>query len=234
MVGCVNRSGRASLREKNMSQRNFATLGRGVIGLLAACFVAIETPATAADLSAEVFVQQKHEHVEGLLHQPPSQPRDEQVRQALGEFVDFNELTHRAFGEPCPTSEPACDDLWQGYTDAQRDEVRGLLEKLVRKTYEKNLLKTLDYDIGYRGTKVNAADTRVMTEARNRLKPREPAVRVDYVVTETPQGMRVVDIVTEGSSLTKNYYDQFRKKMHNPAEGYPNIVAKLRDKLAKP
>jgi phospholipid transport system substrate-binding protein len=208
--------------------------GRAVAGWLAGCWIAMAGPAIAADIPAEVFVQQRHEHMQGLLRQPPSQPRDEQVRQALGEFVDFDGLTQRAFGEPCPSSEPSCEDLWQGYSDAQHEEVRGLLEKLVRKTYEKNLLKTLDYDVGYRGARTNAADTRVMTEAHNRLKPREPAVRVDYVVTQTPQGMRVVDIVTEGSSLTKNYYDQFRKKMHDPAEGYPNIVAKLRDKLAKP
>jgi len=212
----------------------FGTLGLGVAAWMTACLIAMAVPATAADLPAEVFVQQRHEHIEGLLRQPPSQPRDEQVRHALGEFVDFDGLAQRAFGEPCPSAEPSCEDLWQGYSDAQRDEVRGLLEKLVRKTYEKNLLKTLDYDVGYRGERQNAADIRVMTEARNRLKPREPAVRVDYVVTQGSQGMRVVDIVTEGSSLTKNYYDQFRKKMHNPGEGYPNIVAKLRDKLAKP
>src|SRR5580692_6583341 len=217
-----------------MSQPNYRNHARAVAAWLAGCLIATAATATAEDPPAEVFVQQRHEHMEGLLRQPPSQPRDEQVRQALGEFVDFDGLTHRAFGEPCPGSEPSCEDLWQGYSDAQRDEVRGLLEKLVRKTYEKNLLKTLDYDVGYRGARVNASDTRVMTEAHNRLKPREPAVRVDYVVTQTPEGMRVVDIVTEGSSLTKNYYDQFRKKMHDPAEGYPNIVAKLRDKLAKP
>ena len=62
---------------------------------------------------------------------------------------------------------------------------------------------------------------------------REPAVRVDYVVKRMGDGFKVVDIVTEGSSLTKNYYDQFRKKMHNPDEGYPNIVQKLKDKIAK-
>jgi phospholipid transport system substrate-binding protein len=212
----------------------FDNVGLGVAAWMTACLIVMAVPATAADLPAEVFVQQRHQHIEGLLRQPPSQSRDEQVRQALGEFVDFDGLAQRAFGEPCPSAEPSCEDLWQGYSDAQRDEVRGLLEKLVRKTYEKNLLKTLDYDVGYRGERQNAADIRVMTEARNRLKPREPAVRVDYVVTQGSQGMRVVDIVTEGSSLTKNYYDQFRKKMHNPAEGYPNIVAKLRDKLAKP
>jgi len=73
----------------------------------------------------------------------------------------------------------------------------------------------------------------VMTEAQNKLKPRDPAVRVDYVVEKKPTGFKVVDIVTEGSSLAKNYYDQFRKKMHTPNEGYANIVEKLREKIAK-
>src|SRR5205085_12515593 len=120
-----------------------------------------------------------------------------------------------------------------GYGEQQRSEVRDLLEQLVRKTYQRNLMKTLDYDIDYHGARESGSDTRVVTEAKNRAKPREPAVRVDYVVKQTPAGFKVVDIVTEGSSLTKNYYDQFRKKMHNPGEGYANIVQKLREKIAK-
>ena len=38
-------------------------------------------------------------------------------------------------------------------------------------------------------------------------------------------------MVTEGSSMTKVYYDQFRKKMHDPSEGYANIVQKLKEKI---
>jgi ABC-type transporter MlaC component len=73
----------------------------------------------------------------------------------------------------------------------------------------------------------------VLTEAKSKSNAHEPAVRVDYVVKQTPRGYRVVDIVTEGSSLTKNYYEQFRKKMDNPNDGYPNIVQKLREKITK-
>lgn len=186
----------------------------------------------AAD-DPQAFVEQQHHRIEQLLHQPASAARDGQLRQALGTFVDYDELTHRAFGEPCPATEPSCEDLWAGYSDQQRSEVRDLLEQLVRKTYQRNLMKTLDYDIEYHGAREAGGDTRVVTEAKNRAKPREPAVRVDYVVKQTPAGLKVVDIVTEGSSLTKNYYDQFRKKMHNPGEGYGNIVQKLRDKIAK-
>ena len=190
-------------------------------------------PVLAAGDDAQAFVQREHHHIEQLLRQAPSGGRETQVRQALGAFVGYDDLTQRAFGEPCPAAEPSCEDIWAGYTDDQRATVRDLLEQLVRKTYERNLTKTLDYDVDYRGSRDASGDTRVMTEAKNKLKPREPAVRVDYVVKRTGDGFKVVDIVTEGSSLTKNYYDQFRKKMHNPDEGYPNIVQKLKDKIAK-
>jgi len=195
--------------------------------------IALAVPARAADDPAETFIEQQHRRLEQLLHGPASPARDAQVHQALAGFVDYDELTRRAFGEPCPASLPVCEDLWSGLDDAQHAELRGLMEQLVRKNYERNLSKTLDYDVTYRGTRDTGADTRVLTEAKDRQKPREPAVRVDYVVKQMQGGLRVVDVITEGSSMTKSYYEQFRKKMHDPSEGYSNIVLKLREKIAK-
>jgi len=195
--------------------------------------LALSVPTLASADSAQSFIEQQHHRLEQLLHAPESPGREVQIRQALAAFVDYDELTHRAFGEPCPASQPSCEDLWSGYDDGQRAELRGLMEQLVRKNYERNLSKTLDYDVTYRGTRDAGGDTRVLTEAKDRNKPREPAVRVDYVVKQTPNGPRVVDVVTEGSSMTKAYYEQFRKKMHDPNEGYPNIVRKLREKIDK-
>src|ERR1019366_3856364 len=202
---------------------------------IAAALAALATSvaSNAAPEDAQAFVDHEHHRLETLLHEPESAARDTKLHDALGTFVDYDELTHRAFGEPCPPSEPSCEDLWAKYDAGQRTEVRGLLEQLVRKNYQRNLMKTLDYDITYRGARDSAGDTRVLTEAKSKLKPREAPVRVDYVVKQTANGPKVVDIITEGSSLTKNYYDQFRKKMNNPAEGYPNIVQKLREKIAK-
>ena len=142
-------------------------------------------------------------------------------------------MTRRAFGEPCHASRPNCEDLWAKLDDGQKQEVTGLLKQLVRKSYRKNLLKTLDYDIAYKGEKGQGSDTRVVTEAQNKLKPRDPPVRVEYIVRQTDRGFICVDFVTEGSSLTKNYYDQFKTKMDDPNLGYPNIVAKLKEKIAK-
>jgi ABC-type transporter MlaC component len=207
---------------------------RNVIALSSALgALALTLPAHAAPEDAEGFIRSEHAKLDQLLHQPASSGRDVQINQTLDMFVDYSDLTKRAFGEPCPPSLPGCEDLWSGYSESQKTELRDLLSQLVRKSYRKNLLKTLDYDVSYRGSKDEAGDTKVRTEAKSKTKPRDPAVRIDYVVKQTSNGYRVVDIVTEGSSLTKNYYEQFRKKMHNPSEGYANIVQKLRDKIAK-
>jgi phospholipid transport system substrate-binding protein len=188
-------------------------------------------PAHAED--AQGFIQREHAELERMLRQPPSPARDNEVNRSLDGFVDYDELTRRAFGEPCHSSLPNCEDIWASYDADKQHEVHDLLKQLVENSYRKNLLKTLDFELAYRGQREQGGDTRVVTEAQDRSKPREPPVRVDYILKQTPNGWRVVDIVTEGSSLTKNYYDQFRKKMHNPGEGYPNIVAKLREKIAK-
>lgn len=193
--------------------------------------MAVAVPAHAED--AQGFIQREHTQLEQILHQPQSSARDGQVDQGLDAFVDYDEMTRRAFGEPCHPSIRECKDLWAGFDDGQRREVTDLLKQLVRKNYRKNLLKTLDYDIAYKGVRNQAGDTRVITEAQNKLKPRDPSVRVDYIVKQSDRGYICVDFITEGSSLTKNYYEQFKKKMDNPNEGYPNIVAKLKEKIAK-
>jgi phospholipid transport system substrate-binding protein len=204
-------------------------------------FIALSLLATSLALAgtahaddAQGFIQREHEKIERLLHQPASGTRDAEINLALDTFVDYSELTRRAFGEPCHPSLPNCEDLWSQYSEAQKAELHDLLKQLVQKSYRKNLLKTLDYDIDYRGTRDSGSDTRVQTEAKNKVKPRDPSVRVDYIVEQQSGGsFRVVDIVTEGSSLAKNYYVQFRKKMDDPNQGYPNIVQKLKDKIAK-
>jgi ABC-type transporter MlaC component len=190
---------------------------------------ALAVPAHADD--AQGFIQTQHHKLGQLLHQPASPARDTQINAALDGFVDYDELARRAFGEPCPSSIPSCEDLWAAYSDPQKSELRDLLKQLVEKNYRKNLTKTLDYDVSYKGSRGSGGDTRVLTEAKSKTNPREEPFRVDYVVKQTSQGYRVVDIITEGSVLTKDYYEQFLKKQHN--DGYDAIVSKLKEKIAK-
>jgi ABC-type transporter MlaC component len=200
------------------------------LGLLLAALASAQ-PAHAEDAAG--FVREERAALEGALSEPPSPARDAEVDGVFDGLVDFDELTRRTMGEPCPPSRPDCEDLWARCDADQQREMRDLIEQLARASYRAHVQKTLDFDVTDRGTRPQGDDTRVSTSAHDRSKPYDPPVRIDYVLRRTPADWRVVDIVTEGSSLTKNYYDQFLKKMHDPSSGYPNIVAKLREKIAK-
>jgi ABC-type transporter MlaC component len=187
----------------------------------------------AAEETAQSFVEHEHAKLATLLKQPASPARDNQVTHELDTMVDYDELARRAFGQPCPVTIPQCTNHWAELNDAQKAEVSGLLKRLVEKNYRKNLIKTLDYDVTFKGQKDIAGDSKIRTEAKSKLKPRDPAVQVDYVVKNVNGAFHVVDIVTEGSSLTKNYYDQFHKMLTNPQQGYAHVVKKLNDKINK-
>ena len=198
-----------------------------------ACAATSGTARAAGD--PQGFVQHETQKLMGFLHQPKSAARDSQVQQELDGMVDYDELTHRAFGQPCPASVPGCTNDWAARSDAEQKELTSLLRQLIQKNYQKNLEKTLDYDVTYKGEKAtDAGDTKIRTEAKSKVSARDPAIQVDYVVREKNGKLYVVDIVTEGASLTKTYYDQFDKKLKDPNLGYANIVAKLREKIAAP
>ncbi len=193
------------------------------------------SPASAlADPGAQAFLDAQHQKITALLRQAASASRDGQVSALLDHMVDYGELARRTFGQPCPDAVPSCTNHWSSLTDAQKTEVTNLLHQLVSKNYRKNLIKTLDYDVAYKGTQAQGDATRVQTEATSKLKPRDPPVQVDYVIAGSTGSYRVVDIVTEESSLTKNYYDQFHRMLTTPDQGYSYLVKKLNDKIAQP
>ena len=48
----------------------------------------------------------------------------------------------------------------------------------------------------------------------------------------TARGDRIVDVLVEGSSLTRNYSEQIRRMLLDPAKGYAFLVARLKRKIA--
>jgi phospholipid transport system substrate-binding protein len=198
--------------------------------LLQAALVAgaLASSGAASAEDPQAFIEREHTRLEQLMKQPETAGRNEQINQVLHGMIDYNELARRAFGEPCPINEPGCKNLWATFDEAQRAKLKDLLRQIVDKSYRRNLKKTVDYKVEYRGTRDAQGNTRILTEAKSLTKPRDPAVRVDYLVKSTPQGNWIVDLITEGSWLAKNYYDQFRKM-----SGYDEMVKKLEDKINK-
>lgn len=199
-----------------------------VVLSIACTFVAGNASADVA--GAQTFVEREHGKIKKLVE--GSAPSD-QVRQAIDAMVDYDELARRTLGKPCPATIPSCKNHWDELTSAQQAEVTKKLRALVVNNYQKNLKKTRDYDVTYRGAKEQADSlSKVRTEAKSKLKPRDPAVQVDYVIMGHDDRYWIVDIVTEGSSMTKNYYDQFHRMLTTPGQQYPYLIKKLDDKIA--
>jgi ABC-type transporter MlaC component len=188
--------------------------------------------AASADVAgAQSFVEREHGQIKKLVEQNAAQS---EVNKAIDGMVDYDAIAQRALGKPCPTTIPNCTNHWDQLTDAQKKEVTSLFKALVEKKYRENAYKTRDFDVSYRGTKEQSSDiTKVRTEAKNKQKPREPPVQVDYIIQGGGATYKVIDLVTEGSILSKNYYDQSHKMLTTPGQGYSYFVQKLRDKVNK-
>lgn len=188
--------------------------------------------AAAADTAgAQSFVEHEHGQIKKLVetNAPPTE-----VTRAIDGMVDYAEIAQRALGKPCPATIPKCQNHWDDLNDAQKKEVTELFKGLVEKKYRENAYKTRDFNVTYRGTKEQGADiSKVRTEAKDKTKPREPAVQVDYIVKGSGATYKVIDLVTEGSILSKNYYDQSHKMLTTEGQGYAYFTKKLREKIAK-
>ncbi len=192
--------------------------------------ITVSLAASADVAGAQSFVEREHTQIKKLVDANAAQS---EITKAIDGMVDYDEIAHRALGSPCPTTIPNCTNHWAELNDVQKKEMTDLFRGLVEKKYRENAQKTRDFDISYRGAKEQAGDlAKVRTEAKDKNKPREPPVQVDYIIKGTASNYKVVDLVTEGSVLSKNYYDQSHKMLTTPGQGYPYLTQKLRDRIA--
>ena len=192
------------------------------------------TPATAsADAGAKGFVENTHAKFNALMNQPASAARETQITAQMDAAIDYDVLARRTFGDPCPTGVKSCTNHWKDLSDAQKAESRDLLKKIVQKNYRKNLTKTLNFTVSFENATDSNGDSRVRTLAKSKTDVREAPVTIDYIVAGAGGSYHIVDIITETSSLAKNYYTQFHKMLITDGQGYPYVVRKLNEKLAK-
>jgi len=185
--------------------------------------LSLSTAGLALAQSPDDFVKSGHSQLESLLKQPASAQRDAQISSAFDQMIDYSELIKRCFKEH-----------WNELGATKQAEVSDLLKQIVRKNYQKNLKRTLEYNVTYNGVRGSGSDVVVRTQAQSKTNPRDPVVQVDYVVEGGPNGpYHVVDIVAENSSTVTNYYRQFHQFLTTASQGYPYLVQKLKDKIAK-
>jgi phospholipid transport system substrate-binding protein len=122
---------------------------------------------------------------------------------------------------------------WAELDDKQHTEFTDVLSKLVRRSYQKNIKDIVDYNVEYSGEDAAASDGVVLirTRASAKVNKGEEPIAIDYRLDRPSGKWRVVDIITEDSSLVSNYRSQFHRTIQK--EGYPGLIRKMNNKLAK-
>ncbi len=137
------------------------------------------------------------------------------------EMLDYDSLAKASLG-----------DQWSTLKEAEQKEFTGLLKQLIAKAYERNLKKTLGYNIEYLSEEV-ASDTVtiVKTKAVSKSDAREEPIAINFRMAKRDGQWRIEDIETEGVSLVTSYRSQFTKILKK--DGFPTLIRKMKDKIAK-
>ena len=151
-----------------------------------------------------------------------STPESEKKVAALfDEMLDYPALSEGSLGTE-----------WAARTDAEKAQFSDLLKQLVRKGYERNLKKILNFNIDYVTEEAaDAGAVMVKTKAKSKTDAREEPVEIVFKLAQKGGTWRVQDIVTEGVSLVSSYRSQFTKIVKK--DGFPTLIQKMKDKLAK-
>jgi ABC-type transporter MlaC component len=179
--------------------------------------------------SPEGAVRAAYTELGGLVWAPRSPARDEEIGQLLARNVDFEELTRRAFGEPCPRS--GCTDHWAELSPAQQAEVEPLFAAAVTRQWTHELGKASGYDIDVQPALTHSRDTRVRVLARPKGDPGQVPIVIDTFFLANRAPYRLVDVDVDGSRLARGYYKQFDRTLTSPGEGYAYLVSRLRKKV---
>lgn len=169
---------------------------------------------------AEGFVRSKHGELTQLVNKAKGAADDKKVEAAFDQVLDYETLARESL-----------KDFWAERTPEERAEFQEVLKKLVRAAYRKNLKRIGDYDVEYKGESQGEGGMLVRTVAKSRGNNREEPVSIDYLVQKTDGKWRIVDIVTEGSSLVSNYRSQFRRIIKK--QGFPELIRRMKTKLEK-
>lgn len=162
-------------------------------------------------------VKAKQTQLVELLSKPGN---DAKVSATLDEVLDYQTMAEASLGSE-----------WAARTDAEKAQFSELLKQLVRRSYERNIKKTLNYNIEYIGETEKNAKIVVKTKAISKTDKRAEPVEIDYTLAKKNDKWRIQDITTDGVSLISSYRSQFTKIIRK--DGFPTLITKMKDKIAK-
>lgn len=189
-----------------------------LLTLFALMFVVV--PSASAGGATDV-VRDKQTQLFDLLRKPQSADNDKKIADIFDEMLDYGSLAEASLGKE-----------WANRSAAEKEQFSKLLKQLVRNAYKKNLRKTLDFDIQYKGESAGGDGTiTVKTKAVHKTDSREDPIEIHFDMSNSGGSWKVKDIDTEGVSLVDSYRRQFTKILKK--DGWAKLIEKMEQKIAK-
>ena len=188
-------------------------------GLALSALVSFAVPSAAQAAEALDTFQTRHSKVIQLVQEKA--PNDK-LQAEVDNLLDYHALAEAALGGPLRhpgRCEPRCE------------EFETLLAKLIRENYLKRIRTDKKYELTYVGEEKRPRNTRVTTTIKHVKDGKEEVVEVVYVMHKVGDDWKVIDIITEGVSLAKNYKFEFNKILKD--KGIDELIRRLDNKLTE-
>ncbi len=172
-------------------------------------------------------VREAYSELTGALFAPDSPERDQDLLALVNRTVDFEEMTRRAFGEPCPA--PGCVDHWAELTSDQRIEVISLMQAGVTSEAMEGIKRALAYDIEIQPAVVHNGDARVrvVPKEKGSAGPGPGVIGLFFLANRSPP-YRIVDANIFKRRVSVEEYREVDRLLSTPGEGYAALVRALR------
>ena len=141
--------------------------------------------------------------------------RRAELRTAIGERFDFEEMAKRSLGLH-----------WKKRTTEERQEFIPLYSDLLERSYVNKIESYTDEQILYTDESIDDDYASVKTKI---ITKRNVEIPIEYRLLKKNNQWGVYDVVIEGVSLVNNYRNQFNKIIRK--DSYEELVKRMKDKL---
>ena len=204
------------------ARRPASVVRRSSTGLVAfAAWLVLAAPAVAGD--AETFVRETAGRVFAAYSDPiTDEGREEVFRDVLSNTFELKTIARFTLGR-----------YWRVASAVQREEYLRLFEDFLVLAYA-NRFRDL------RGVKLRVVGVRVINE-RDSLVQSEvgtdgtrPPIRIGWRVRHTGKGLRIIDVIVDGISMSVTQRDQFAAAIRAAGGKVEGLLAMLREKTGTP
>jgi phospholipid transport system substrate-binding protein len=185
-------------------------------------------PAAALAAGPMATLKQINGDVDKLLHQkvdagsPAEAKQKADIKSLAGKLLDYAELAKRSLS-----------DHWTKLSSPQRDEFVSTLRELIERNYVKQLRTNADYQVLYDNEELKGDEATVTTTVKVKTAGKATDAEIVYKLHKVgaKDGDRWVvwDVVTDESSMVRNYRSQFQKIITE--KSYDELIKKMKSKL---